>query len=151
MAKIKYIGDENNPISLEEISVYPNTIYLETYKPLNAKYLPGHSILHMSSENPTLNSAHVTGRFKNADYNFITNNCSDATRKVLESAFRETIDPFLFTTPGDTRDFFIKHGAIKTDSDNGTRHVLNVDEETYRRALRTAKYVNRQHRKRNNF
>lgn len=54
------------------------------------------------------------------DYNLVTNNCSDATRRAVEQIFGEKINPTLFTTPGDVQDFVAeKTGQKPVKEDTG--------------------------------
>lgn len=65
-------------------------------------------------------------------YNLVTNNCADATRKVLEAIYQIKMNPWLFTTPGDVKDFLRDFGyAVNTD---GTI-VAHLNEEQTLRAI----------------
>lgn len=90
---------------LKEVTVYPTTLSLQTHYPIVSRYLPGHSVLLGNNEN-TGDHFIISKRPNNPGYNFVTNNCSDDTRKALEAATGNMIRPFLFTTPGDVQDFF---------------------------------------------
>ena len=92
--------------SLPEVTVKPDynkwyNLILRTYYPFHkGRYsLTGHSELSTPGGN------RISTNGDDADYNFILNNCSDATRKALEQAYHKAINPFLFTTPGDVKDF----------------------------------------------
>ena len=91
---------------LPEVTVKPDykeeyNILLETFYPFHRNRYPltGHSILRTPGGNE------ISTGFDDKDYNLILNNCSDATRKALEQAYHKAINPFLFTTPGDVKDF----------------------------------------------
>lgn len=91
---------------LPEVTVKPDynkwyNLILRTYYPFHkGRYsLTGHSELSTPGGN------RISTNGNDADYNFILNNCSDATRKALEQAYHKAINPFLFTTPGDVKDF----------------------------------------------
>lgn len=73
-----------------------------------------------------------SGYFDDPDYNLVTNNCSDETRMALEAIFEDKMDNVLFTTPGDVRDFAIKHGGIKRDP-LGRTITIPMDKEKYAR------------------
>lgn len=87
---------------LPEVTIGPRSrfyIPLETYYPFISDYpYTGHS------EIPCF----VDWGGDDLGYNLVTNNCSDKTREALEYTFNKKINPFLFTTPGDVRDFAIK-------------------------------------------
>jgi len=52
---------------------------------------------------------------KDAGYNLVTNNCSDATRCALEAISGKKMNPNLFTTPGDVLDFFKENFDVVKD------------------------------------
>ena len=82
---------------LPEVTIGPRNLYLQldTYYPFISDFkYTGHSQLGRIDK---------SGRSK--DYNLITNNCADATRRCLEYIFNKKDNNFLFTTPGDVRDF----------------------------------------------
>lgn len=87
---------------LPEVTIGPRSrfyIPLETYYPFISDYpYTGHS------EIPYF----VDWGGDDLGYNLVTNNCSDKTREALEYTFNKKINPFLFTTPGDVRDFAIE-------------------------------------------
>lgn len=128
---------------LRSVSAYPNTIYLETYRPLEDLDFPiGHSIISLDSQDPELafKNATISSHPSDNDYNLITNNCSDDTRKVLEAAFKKKMNPFLFTTPGDSRDFLIENGGVVDPAYNNS-HYINVSKEDYLRAYNKANEI----------
>lgn len=92
---------------------------LNTYYPLISTYPTGHSSLNLyNSDGKIVVSINKSGR--DHDYNFVTNNCSDATRRAVEQIFNEKINPFLFTTPGDVQDFVAeKTGQNPVKEDTG--------------------------------
>lgn len=134
------LGSKNNPFVLPEYIVYPYTINLETFKPFDKHNLIGHSKIILHTIDPELKSTYVDTRLKDKNYNLITNNCSDDTRKVLEAVFNKKVEPFLFTTPGDVRDFFIENGAIpkRKFSKTDEVHGMNVTKEQFKRGLKQA-------------
>lgn len=143
-------GDINNSIQLKEVEVWPHTITLNTYYPFHKRYKIGHSNLQL--RDGVLNRkygkekggfVYINTEATDPYYNLITNNCSDDTRKVLEAAFQKKINPFLFTTPEDMRDFATEQGAIdKFNKRNITQQLLNVSENQYIRALQEAYRIN---------
>jgi len=48
----------------------------------------------------------INKQSSDSGYNFITNNCADATRCALEAITGKKMNPNFFTTPGDVLDFF---------------------------------------------
>lgn len=52
-----------------------------------------------------------TKKLEDEDYNIVTNNCSNETRRILEAAIGKTADISMLTTPGDVRDFAKENGA----------------------------------------
>ena len=103
-------------------------IELKTYKPLHKEYpFTGHSSLDIPIDEDT---AYTQGQYspyvisvdktsQSKDYNLITNNCADATLGALNYIFGTKEKPFLFTTPGDVRDYAINklHGKVTRDKD----------------------------------
>lgn len=115
---------------LEAAVVKPNPVnaVLRTYYPIISEYpATGHSELQFFENHPTrpeipvyLNRP-ITRGGSNYDYNLITNNCSDATRCAVENITKKKINPFLFTTPGDVKDFVIDNieGSYNTPMKDG--------------------------------
>lgn len=107
--------------TLQEVLIVPQyKATLDTYYPIVSKYpLTGHSSLKLSEAEK--DNGLYTGKYKgigridlggqSSKYNLVTNNCSDATGKCLSEVFGIPMDTFLFTTPGDVRDYFIDRGA----------------------------------------
>lgn len=100
-------------VRLPDITVRPTYLDLYTYYPLVSDYITGHSVLRGVKDtsggmyiNHNDGSFYISRKPENAGYNFVTNNCSDATREALEAATGNKINPYLFTTPGDVQDFF---------------------------------------------
>ena len=100
-------------VRLPDITVRPTYLDLTTYYPLRSDYITGHSALRgVKDTNGSMYIDHngdyfyISRKPKHAGYNFVTNNCSDATREALEAATGNKINPYLFTTPGDVQDFF---------------------------------------------
>lgn len=86
---------------------------LNTYYPIISEYpFTGHSELDLyDSDGVFVN--HISKYGDNYDYNLVTNNCSDATRRAVEKIFGEKINPYLFTTPGDVQDFVVEKTGQK--------------------------------------
>lgn len=94
----------------------------------------GHSelIVPRTSGSPVI----ITSNMNTPGYNLVTNNCSDATRCALETVFGQQLNPQLFTTPGDVRDFAIEQGGTQKN----TRQItIPMNKERYER-LKT--YIN---------
>lgn len=122
--------------SLPEVVVIPDSVDLYTQYPLHGftgTSFIGHSSLVAPAKNYIQRGANVsqgidpifiTKQMEDSDYNLISNNCSDATRNALEIISGKKINPFLFTTPGDVKDFaeselggvtrYIKNGKYRT-------------------------------------
>lgn len=66
------------------------------------------------------------------DYNLVTNNCSNETKRMLETVFNKEADISGFTTPGDVRDFAIDNGGVKKDN-QGRLVVIPMDKDRYDR------------------
>lgn len=140
-------GTEKYPYKLKNIDVYPNTITLQTYNPLHENYLVGHSKVIFRSEDPKSYNAVVNTKIDDPNYNLVTNNCSDDTRRVLESTFGIPLDYNFFTTPGDVRDYFKDRGAKEVDLSNRkhkptTTQIMYVNSEQYNRGLSKIKQIN---------
>lgn len=110
---------------LPDLEIYPKTgkLFLNTYLPIISEYpFTGHSSLRIEPDYPVLNNIdyfqYVDKLSSEYDYKFVTNNCADATREVLEKLIGKKMNPFLFTTPGDSRDFLLENGG--KDIGNGT-------------------------------
>lgn len=92
---------------------------LNTHYPIISKYpFTGHSELDLCDSNGVYVD-HISKYGDDYDYNLVTNNCSDATRRAVEQIFNEKINPSLFTTPGDVRDFLLKKGVDTVDTAKG--------------------------------
>lgn len=94
---------------------------LKTYYPLNKNYLIGHSILKYPAYNKegyVCGYKQINKRFASPKYNLLTHNCSDSTKEALEKATGIKYNTFLFTTPGDTKDF-AKDKLKGKDTDKG--------------------------------
>ena len=115
---------------LPEVEVTPTRLELITQYPIINEETPftGHSEIEVLQQKKTksgkLTPYALVGRINksgsDADYNLLTNNCSDATREVLEEISGKKLNPFLFTTPGDVRDFFKENFEIfKSDNRKG--------------------------------
>lgn len=122
-----------NAGELPEVTIGPRKnlyLQLDTYYPFVSKYkYTGHSQL-----------GRVNKSGKSNDYNLLTNNCANATKRCLEYIFNKQDKNFLFTTPGDVRDFAIDklHGIripkgytynqetdqLKKDNEKGKESIL---------------------------
>ena len=113
-------------------------IELKTYYPLGKDYpYTGHSELNIPITIEAANkfglyhsdipekdkikmpyNIRIDKRSSADDYNLVTNNCADATLEYLNSIFGTKESPYLFTTPGDVRDYAInvlKGKVVKKD------------------------------------
>ena len=81
------------------------------------------------------------------DYNLVTNNCSNETRRMLEAVFNKKADVTGFTTPGDVRDFAIDNGGIKKDN-QGRLVIIPMSQDRYDRL---SNYVNQRTQKLKNY
>ena len=110
---------------LEPAVIKPEPIKAElnTYYPIVSKDYPwtGHSELILHHAGPQKSSVIVSKGGHNPDYNLVTNNCSDATRCAVEQIYGEKINPFLFTTPGDVRDFLLKKDVDRVKTKKGVQ------------------------------
>lgn len=122
-----------NAGELPEVTIGPRKnlyLQLDTYYPFVSKYkYTGHSQLGRVNKSGESN-----------DYNLLTNNCANATKRCLEYIFNKQDKNFLFTTPGDVRDFAIDklHGIripkgytynqetdqLKKDNEKGKESIL---------------------------
>lgn len=118
-------------------------IRLKTDYPFSSRAPIGHSTLIVPTSDRK--AFRISKGTHNPDYNLLCNNCSDATREALEIAFNRKMNPFLFTTPGDVRDFAIEElGAfpfIKGDS------IFDMNHGKYKYVPRPAKKVRKQIKK----
>jgi hypothetical protein len=84
----------------------------------------------------------VTSYSSDPWYNFVTNNCSDATRSAIESATGKKINPVFFTTPGDVKDFVEKElgGKSEYNKDYGySETVFTIPTSQARKIVEYAK------------
>ena len=123
---------------LPEITVVPTRLSLSTYYPIigeNYRYT-GHSSLRARTPEYTIdtsegfktipaNNAIINKKSSDASYNFITNNCADATRCALEAITGKKMNPYFFTTAGDVLDFFKENfdDVRKVKSKNSGKEV----------------------------
>lgn len=95
-----------NAGQLPELMVTPTPIYatLRTEYPVINENTPwtGHSSLFLDD-----GGAYVSVGGKDKNYNLFLNNCSNATKRVLERTFGKEYPTTLFTTPGDVLDFAV--------------------------------------------
>lgn len=73
----------------------------------------------------------ITKFGQDSDYNLVTNNCSDETRRALEAVYGKKLNSILFTTPGDVRDFAIENGGISRDQ-HDRRIIIPMDQNKYK-------------------
>lgn len=116
---------------LPELQVIPRTgtLILDTYYPLSRQYpYTGHSSLTIEPDNEWSNDYRTISKdSSDNDYNLITNNCADATREALEHLFNKKMNPYFFTTPGDSRDFLLQNGGTKM-KDGSVRYKLTEEQ-----------------------
>lgn len=118
-ADISMINAPSYMLNDLENAIRNNSRFLElrTYYPIISNYpFTGHSSLLFRRLNPdfSITTKAVNKKFENNGYNLVTNNCSDATREVLEKSFKKQDNPIFFTTPGDVQDFALNQlGGIK--------------------------------------
>lgn len=141
-------------IPLKEITVNGYApIRLTTYYPLQSKLYPytGHSKLDIPIDYATWES--YTGEdetdgfrkrvgphividkdSRSSDYNLFTNNCADATLCFLNSVYKTNESPFLFTTPGDVRDYAINklNGKLVKNADGSDTVLIPRTRDNYK-------------------
>lgn len=111
---------------IPEVTIKPDQIYtyLDTYYPVtNEQYkYTGHSKL-------SHDGLCIDKGGKNKGYNLVTNNCADATIGALQSISGKKANPFLFTTPGDVRDFALEElsGEVVWDRKGQTRVRIPIN------------------------
>ena len=109
----KYYDPNSTVLPTLQVTPKTGTLILDTYYPLSQEYpYTGHSALSINLSNG-IPYRQVSKSSNDADYNLISNNCADDTRRVLEYLFKKKMNPWLFTTPGDSRDFLIENGGTK--------------------------------------
>ena len=115
-------------VNLPEVKVNPKYLLLRTWRPMidNNFIYTGHSKLSLGNSDQN-NPLYIDVNKKSNDpnYNLLFNNCSDATRRVLEKFYSDKINPFLFTTPGDVRDYFKDKTNLEEDKYNQIILPLN--------------------------
>lgn len=118
----------------KEVESKNGAVSLHTYYPITSQYpWTGHSSLYVAGLIPnywgdaTVGNISVNKGGHDKDYNLVTNNCSDATRCALEKAFDKKINPFLFTTPGDVRDFALDELGGKESRIGNTIYIPMED------------------------
>ena len=99
---------------------------LNTYYPIISAWPTGHSVLNLYDSNGVYVD-HISKYKDNHDYDFVTNNCSDATRCAVEQIFNEKINPILFTTPGDVQDFVTEKTRQKPVKRDAGQTVLEFN------------------------
>lgn len=125
----KYYNPQYQWLPELEVTPQTGTLRLDTYYPLSKEYpYTGHSRLIIEPDDEfSRNYRTVSKDFSDNDYNLITNNCADDTRKVLEFLFSKKMNPWLFTTPGDTRDFLLENGGTRMN--DGTVQYKLTEEQ----------------------
>lgn len=132
--------------TLPEITVKPDpnsmsTALLTTYYPWSEEFpVTGHSTLELVHDSGEY-SGFVTSYGTDPWYNFVTNNCSDATREAIESATGKKINPFFFTTPGDVKDFVENNLGGKSEYDRRgfSETTFNIPTKQARKIIEYAK------------
>lgn len=114
---------------------YPS-LWLRTSYPIgHPNYRGGGNYIGHSSLQPSNGGMPVTGEFDDDDYNIVTNNCSNETGNCLQYIFGEDYNPFLFSTPGDVRDFAIELGGKQKDPYTITIPMNKEKWEKYKKYL----------------
>lgn len=101
-------------------------IVLDTYYPIISKdyRATGHSKLTVPINDGDPNwGIEVDKGGKNKDYNLVTSNCSDKTLEYLNKIFNKKESTFLFTTPGDVKDFAEELGGKTKEIELGHRRT----------------------------
>lgn len=128
---------------------------LRTYYPIISDYpYTGHSKLDIpinddvwydyvgekSSSDRTSPYVTIDKKSNASDYNFITNNCANATLNYLTSAFRIKESPYLFTTPGDVRSYAINklNGKIVNNADGSDTVLIPRNKSNSKRMSKLA-------------
>lgn len=132
--------------TLPEVTVKPDpnsmsTALLTTYYPWSVEFpVTGHSTLELIHDDEG-SSGFVTAYMSDPWYNFITNNCSDATRNAIESATGKKINPMFFTTPGDVKDFVENNlgGKSKYDRRGFSETVFDIPTKQARKIVEYAR------------
>lgn len=129
-------SDNYDPSStlLNDFEVYPKTgdLILKTHYPIVSRDYPftGHSELSIIPDyyDPyTNNRRNLSMGFQDNGYNLVTNNCADATGQIIEMLTGKQINPWLFTTPGDVKDFLLENGGIE-EKNGSVRFRLSEDQ-----------------------
>ena len=140
--------------TLPEVVVKPDpdstsTALLTTYYPWSDDFpVTGHSTLrltHNRDDWDSASAAFITAYGSDPWYNFVTNNCSDATRKAIEFATGKKINPVFFTTPGDVKDFVESELGGKSEyrTDGSVETVFNIPTKQARRLVEYSKRLNK--------
>ncbi|WP_279148547.1 hypothetical protein [Segatella bryantii] len=132
--------------TLPEVTIKPDpnsmsTALLTTYYPWSVDFpVTGHSTLELIHDDEG-SSGFVTAYMDDPWYNFITNNCSDATRNAIESATGKKINPMFFTTPGDVKDFVENNlgGKSKYDRRGFSETIFNIPTKQARKIVEYAR------------
>lgn len=147
--KNNYDGDlKNYSYSLPKDIVITGTspMYLETQEPFTDGYPIGHSSVSVDTYNNNGGGNYYEESKSMSDngYNLLTNNCSDGTRQVLEYTFNKKINPFLFTTPGDVRDFAIDSLHATPNKENPHILYIPINKDQKDRAIQRIQQLNTQ-------
>lgn len=134
---------------------YGKNEYPDSYKgrKINQNYNPdkdfkwtGHSAISQR------NGQIYTKTMEDSDYNLLLNNCSDETRRILETIFNKQLKTFGFTTPGDVRDFALENGgkSIEDVFDHNKKYgryiMIPMNKERYERLRKYNKGKNEQNK-----
>lgn len=146
MATWSDLYDPNSTV-LNEAVVHPKTgtLVLATYAPFQDSdfYWTGHSELELIPDYHDGPRGYVSMDMDDKGYNLFTNNCADATRMVMEEIFGKQMNPWLFTTPRDSRDFLLENGGRYDDYGNV---YIKLTEDQMIRASNFIKGLRRQWR-----
>ncbi len=125
----KYYDPNSTWLPNLEVTPRTGTLILDTYFPLSKEYpFTGHSALQIEPDAEISNDYRFVSKdSSDDDYNLITNNCADDTRRVLETLFNKKMNNFLFTTPGDSRDFLLENGGTRMK--DGSVHFKLSEEQ----------------------
>lgn len=106
---------------------------LETYYPVgHIWYNPKKDWHYPIGHSNIYGGARGTKTMSDYDYNLLTNNCSDETRRMLETVFNKKADITGFTTPGDVRDFALDNGGQEKES-HGRLVTIPMNKERFDR------------------
>lgn len=135
-----YVADD---LIAPETVVSPKTgkLILRTHYPGFFSEYPftGHSEIDLIPDYDYNYMRNLSMGMDDGGYNFVTNNCSDATRTLLEELFNSKMDYWFFNTPGDTKSFAHNLGGYQDDYGN---IVFNLNED---QLVKAAEIIDRLH------